>query len=196
MKSRSDTLKEAVEQLKEAGVDPDSASGAVALSYLLGTSSPATTTPGPQLSTQTAEEPEGSTAADDPAERVARRVEVDAAALRDRVEFDEDGARPQVRAAQLPQGRAERQRVLALLKLTLDRLGFGIEEVPVQKLSAICQDYSAYDHNFPTNLAKRDDLISRRGSRGGFRYRITTPGLERGQELLRALVEGEDRLQV
>lgn len=194
MTARREILKKVVEDLKDAGIDPDSAAGGVALGYLLGTSTPASPTPPPA-----GETPEGVHATptgETPDENIASRVGVSAPALRDRVEFAEDGARPKVRAAQLPQGTAERQRVLALLKLTLDRLGFEVEEVPVSQLSALCDEYSALDQNFSTNLAKRDDLISRRGKRGAFRYRVTTPGLERGEELVRALVEGEAVLQV
>lgn len=194
MTGRREMLKKAVKDLKDAGIDPDSAAGGVALGYLLGPPTPASPTFPP--AGETLEGVHVTPTGEGPAEKIASRVGVSAPALRDRVEFDEDGARPQVRAAQLPQGTAERQRVLTLLKLTLDRLGVEVEEVPVSRLSALCDEYSALDQNFSTNLAKRDDLMSRRGKRGAFRYRATTPGLERGQELVRALVEGEAVLQV
>ena len=187
-------LLEAIRTVREAGLDPDSPGGAAALAFLLRDRSaeaelPSTTGSDGSIS-ETSETALG---------KVAKWIgDVQEDALADRLDFDDaEGATPSIPSTRLGKGKADRQRTLALLKLAADRKGLGVEEVPVSQINALADEYSALDQNLPHNVAKRGELIARRGKRGAYSYRITRMGLERARELFQALVnEDEGELRV
>jgi hypothetical protein len=209
-----DTLKDAIAALEELDLDPSTPGGAVALRFLLegqattGTAGHSASTLAPHSSPAWAaprvDAPRaGGTAAasgvvesegEPPELLVASWVGVDPERLLDVLEFPPDGVLLRIPSARLKSSRADRQRLLALLKLAIDRKAYGREEVSTQQINVVCSDYGCLDQNITSNLAAREDLIMRRGKRGAYFYRVTQPGIERARGLLYALLEGDGEI--
>ena len=183
-----DVLRDAVAGVTELGVDPDSPGGAVALRFLLDSEGAATTGV-----SGTAHASPGDS---HPVERIARWVGTDVERILDVVEAGDGGATIRPPAARLPRSKADRQRVLTLLKLAVDRVGYDVPEVRAQTVNALCSEYACADQNLPNNVAARGDLVARRGKRGAYVYRATQPGLERAHELFVELFSGDGDLRV
>lgn len=180
-----------MEAVRGVGLDPDSAGGAVALSYLL-TGDTADRPEQPEH--RRSDEPQFGPDEQDPAASVARWVGVDTATIKDHIEFAEAKGVPRPPNSRLPRSKADRQRVLTLLTLAVNRIGYGQEEVPSSEVNALAAEYASLDQNLPHNISQRGELITRRGKRGAFEYRATQPGLERARDLLRELVAGTEQL--
>jgi hypothetical protein len=187
--SPEELLNQAVRTVRDSHLDPDSAGGAEALRFLLAggrvheaaSGSSADQGPGPDLTA--------------PDAAVAKWANLDVEAVRDRVEFGDD-ALVRLPVDRLPRAKADRQRVIALMKLAIDRVGYGLDDVSAQRVNAACSEYACVDQNISHNIAARGDLITRRGKRGAYLYRITQPGLQRARELMIELFEGDGELRV
>jgi hypothetical protein len=129
-------------------------------------------------------------------EKLARWLDVDPDRILDVIEPGDGEAAVRPPAARLPSTKADRQRVLTLLKLATDRVGYDTPEVRAQAVNALCTEYACADQNLPNNVAARGDLVTRRGRRGAHVYRATQPGLERARELFVELFAGEGILRV
>lgn len=189
--NREDALREAVDTLQRIGLDPDSPGGARALDFLLSEPELVDTEP-PAASRSTSSRVEDQ----EPDTKLADWVGIDHDRVRDVVEFGDGQALLRVGSSRLPKSKAEKQRVLTLLKLASDRIAYGAEEVSAQKVNAVCDDYNCADQNLPHNVAARGDLVTRRGKRGAYVYRATQPGAQRARELFSELLDGEGELRV
>lgn len=194
MADRLSDLEEAIDAVRKAGLDPDGPGGAAALAFLLGGGEPGAAPPGSTVPPSEASS-DGS-AAREPASRMSRWLGAEADRIEDVIEFGEEESALRIPAAQLPRSRADRQRILALLKLAADRIAYDVDQVPAARIGSVCDDYGSLDQNLAQNLAGRGDLITRRGKRGGYVYRATQPGLERARQLLAAVLEGEERVRL
>ena len=185
MTGRYQTLDEALEAVTDRGLDPDSPGGAVALSYLL------------QQNMQVSDEsarlgpPNADDADEDPAATLASWAGASRESVMDVFEFADHGVRLGAPSGRLPKSKAKRQRVLVLLKLAADRVAYGAQEVPASQINEIAAHYACLDQNLPQNVAGRSSLVTRRGTRGAFRYRITQMGLDRAKELISSLAAGD-----
>lgn len=195
MADRVSKLEEAIQAVRDAGLDPDGPGGAAALAFLLESGGRASGHPGAPVAGEKGSAV-ATTTSGEPAERLSRWLGSDADRIQDVIELGDDGSVLRIPAAQLPRSRADRQRILALLKLSVDRIAYEIESVSAAEIGAVCDDYGSVDQNLAQNLAARGDLITRRGKRGGYVYRATQPGLERARQLLGAVLDGEDRVRL
>jgi hypothetical protein len=188
-----DRFHEAVAAVRELQVDPDSAGGAVLLTLLLKETGAA---PSRQVEESSVS---ASTDSVDPAGHSARVADwsgIDLDRVDDILEFGDEQSLLRLPARRLPRSKADRQRVLVLLKLSVDRVAYDRADVPAKDVNAICLEYACLDQNLPNNVASRGDLATRRGSRGAYTYRATQPGLQRARELLQEVVNGDGELKV
>ncbi|HEX8066297.1 MAG TPA: hypothetical protein VF520_07210 [Thermoleophilaceae bacterium] len=123
-------------------------------------------------------------------------MEVEDGRVKDVVEFTESDVLLRLPTARLPRAKADRQRLITLLKLALDRVAFGLDEVSAHRINAACHEYACADQNLPHNVASRGDLVTRRGKRGSYVYRATQPGIERARALLVELFNDDTELRV
>lgn len=183
----------AVKAVRDLGVDPESAGGAVLLSHLLDQASSAPST---------SSEPVLSAGADarvndqSPAALVAQWAGVDVERVEDVIEFDTDEALLRIPARRLARAKAERQRVLVLVKLAVERVAYDRAEVPASRVNATCAEYACLDQNLAQNVISRGDLATRRGRRGSYVYRATQPGIQTAKDLLRNLFTTDEELRV
>lgn len=118
---------------------------------------------------------------------VARWAGVDPEVLSDAFEFGPEEVELNLWHGRLPNGKAERQRVLALAKLGVERIGYGREEVTSRELNSLCEKYECLDQNIPGNIQQRN-LVQRRGRRGSYNYRLTLAGVDSSRDVIRGLV--------
>jgi hypothetical protein len=194
MDNREQRLVEALETVRSVGLDPDSAGGSTALGFLLADQQASGAAEASQAPTPRTNAPD-LVAEDEPAVRLSSWAGVNVQRIEDVIEFGEQEAFLRVPSARLPRSKADRQRVLALLKLAVDRVGYRREEVAAAQINAACAEYSAMDQNLPHNLMARAGLITRRGKRGAYVYRATQPGMERAKHLMVELFDSEGELR-
>jgi hypothetical protein len=193
MAERADVLATALEAVRAQGLDPDSPGGAAALEFLLREELPAPQTaprdvdPSPVAGAPTSQ--------GDPGAALARWSGLDPELIRDFFDFSGDAIRLTLPGGRLPKTKADLQRTLGLLLLTADREGLGAEDTSSARINAVAADYAVADQNLPHNLSTTK-LITRRGTRGKYRYRVTQPGLDRARELLRQLADGGEDLRL
>jgi hypothetical protein len=187
------TLRRAVEAVRETGLNPDSPGGAIALEHLLGTARAVA----PASDDDIGSPPPAAiddAAAESPPQRMATWAKTTPERLQDLVEFERDSGRITVSTARLPRAKADRQRVLSMLKLSLDRIGFERDATGARSVNALCDEFACADQNLPHNVTSWGDYISRRGSRGSYTYRLSQPGMERAQALWHGLAETSEVL--
>lgn len=198
MADREEQLDKALAALREREIDPSSAGGAVALEFLLGTSSPASAAPfqAPPGSTWGTPTSGAGTAEDDePVETLAAWSEVNAMRLADFFDFSEDRVHLTVPSGRLPRSKADRQRIITLLMLAADRKALGTVRTRADPIIATLHDYAAFDQNMGGNLNKISNEITRSGRPKDYVYKITQPGLEHAKQLIRQLVTNEEALE-
>jgi hypothetical protein len=179
-------IQEAKEAVEASGLDLDSPAGVATLRVLLERS----------LSVTSPSEPEASSVSDaieGPRERIASELGVEPQVLDDYMTLGDEESRPELRPRLLPRGRAEQQRRLAIIKLALDRFGYGIDEVPVRSVMEVCEYHRCRDKNLARNLESYDDYIVRRGSGSSAVFRLTREGLDFAREVLRDLLGRDGR---
>jgi hypothetical protein len=188
--------KEAVAAVRGLDVDPDSPGGAEILKHLLNgpaipSSSPTDSAfPGPSSDTTTASDP------GEPAKRLADWLGIDVERVEDVIEFTAEEAQLRIPAARLARAKADRQRVLVLIQLAVERIAYNRTEVRASRINATCADYGCMDQNLPNNVSSRGDLAARRGQRGSYAYRATQPGIQRARTLLQELFETQGELRL
>jgi hypothetical protein len=172
--------------VEEAGLEPNSRLGEIAfdraVTLLLDEPSPP-----PHAAEAT---PVPAAVSDGPVAVVAGWLERPPEKLLDICEFSSDGVEIQLWHAQLPERKADCQRLLAMVKLGLERVGFEHELVSARDLNALCTKYGCLDQNMPQNLQKYQNHIVRRGQRGAYNYRLTHAGLQAARETIRGLIDG------
>lgn len=185
----ADIVRSAREAVTAGGLDLETEAGVealkVLLSHLLSTAhSPA------QEPASTSSGAADVSPGDRPEQRLARWAAIDVSRVLDAFTFGDVGAQVELSTRNLPSTKAARQRLLALLKLTVDRIAYEREAVPSRELTQLCDRYNAMDRNFSVNLQQDgyDELISRRGRAGSHTYRLTQYGLDEGRELIRGLL--------
>lgn len=182
----SDAIREAKRAVEETGIDPDTPVGTAAFTELLRTilagtpHEPAPRTKDPQRSSNEQVE--------DPFARVAKWAEVPLEGVQDIAFFGPDHADIQLHVQLLPASKAGRQRLLTILKLGIERIGYDHMEISARDVNALCTEYDCMDQNLPANLAGWENFIMRRGSRGSAVYRLTQFGVEEAREQLRTLI--------
>jgi hypothetical protein len=188
-----DRVAAAVKAVRDLGVDPDSAGGAVLLAHLL----QETTQP---LAGSSAPRSEGtsrvSAVAEGPAGTIAEWIGVDVARVEDVFEFDGDEALLRIPSRRLARAKADRQRVLVLIKLAVERVAYERSDVPASRVNATLTDYACMDQNLAQNVTSRGDLATRRGRRGAYFYRVTQPGIQIAKDLLLNLFNTDEELRV
>lgn len=144
------------------------------------------------------DEPVGGTVHDEPPsgelpevlERIAAELDVPAAAIERVYRVDGEKLDLEVPPSALPDSDAGAARQIALLIAAGRQLG-GLDEkwTDIDEIRDVCVEYSRYDvNNFATSLKRlRDEL--RFGDEG---VRITRPGKERAQDLVRRLGGAEE----
>jgi hypothetical protein len=182
----------ALAAVRELGLDPESPGGAVVLAHLLLQDSTVT----PHAADDASEPASTPGAGDQPAAKVAKWLGVDAERVEDVIELTADEALLRIPVRRLPKAKADRQRVLVVIKLAVERVAFERADVPASRINATCAEYACMDQNLPGNVASRGDLAARRGKRGAYSYRATQPGMERAKDLLRDLLDSEEELRV
>lgn len=186
----SDELRRAIEAVRNLGLDPQTAGGAVALAHLLGE----TTVSGPaRARPQTPPTPSDGDRAE---ARLADWARTDEDRIRDLVVLSDGRVSLTLSVARLPRSKADRQRLLTLLLLAVERVGLGVDETPARRVNDVCREYSCLDQNLAMHVASRGDLVTRRGKRGSYSYRVTQPGLQRAREVFAELVDGNDEVYV
>lgn len=185
----ADVVRSAREAVTAGGLDLETEAGVEALKILL--SHLLSTAQSPAQEPVSA--PSGAAPAsrgDRPEQRLAHWAAVDVTRVLDAFTFGDLGAEVELSTRNLPNTKAARQRLLVLLKLTVDRIAYEREEVPSRELRQLCDRYNAMDRNFSVNLQQDgyDALISRRGRVGSHTYRLTQYGLDEGRELIRGLL--------
>lgn len=193
--SASTRLREAAKAVETAGIDLGSPAAATALEFVLSSAPGRPPAAQGSKTATTPASPDGGLEGA-PADRVAASVGVDATALLDHFEFGEDHALVKVASARLPRSKAKQQRAIGFLKLAVDRFGYSRDEVPAADVNVACQDYNLVDQNLPSNLVGNGQLVSRRGQRGAFKYRLSRQGLDRSAEAIRHLVESSDPIVI
>lgn len=175
-------LKDALGKLKDLNLDLSTPVSGAALEFLLREtrSSP----PEEDARPRTEDSARG---ADSAVRRAADWAGVQEQALLDLVDFADDGVVPTIYHGRLPKGKSERQRVLALVKLGLDKVAYGRDELSARFVNEICDRYECLDQNLPTNL-QRSDVAKRSGSRGSYTYRLTLTGTDRARAVIRELL--------
>jgi hypothetical protein len=189
-------LSRALAIVRGADLDPDKPAGTAALTILLERELAGLDHGPREHGSAGAPTRDESPDAGSPVVKIAAWARLDQMQVADLVEFCDDEARPIISAARLPTSKARQQRVLGLLKLALDRVGYGHEEVETRRIYRLCEAYGIADQNIPHNLVSRNNLINRRGQRGAQTYRITIQGLDVARTTLLELVNGTDRLQI
>lgn len=183
-----DRLDKALRAVRERELDPDSPAGAVLLEFLLrdrgAVSEPVERSSAQPVPPST---PTHATAAG----KLASWADVSIDEIGDVFEIGDGGAIVSVSSGRLPTSKADRQRILILVKAAADRIAFGHELVSAKDVNSMVHHYAAFDQNVNKNLSHWSHLLARRGSRGAHSYRVTQPGLERAAEIVRFLVKEE-----
>jgi hypothetical protein len=192
--SGSAAVTRALEIVRQADLDPNDPAGVAIVSallpHLLGELPDAGSSEEPGSgSRESAPKRE-----DSPTAKTAAWARIDTTRVADIVEFSEDGARPIVVPNRLPASKAQQQRVLGILKLALDRVAYGREEVETKRIYQLCEAYGIADQNIHSNLISRGNFVNRRGPRGSQTYRLTVPGLEAARTLFVELADSDARL--
>lgn len=200
---RLTAMREAVGAVRQTGIDPQTPGGAILLGFLLDGWPPSRRSAslaqvlGLSPAAERALEPAAAEPLDDaPVERLARWMGVEAIRVEDVFELTESAALIRVPARRLPVPKAHRQRVLVLLRLAAERIGYERMELPGADVNATCADYGCMDQNLPQNVKSRAELVSRRGRRGKSFYRITQQGMQRAQDLFQQLFMTDEVLRV
>jgi hypothetical protein len=193
-----DAIRSALELVEGAGLDPDSRAGSVVLRYALETNHRCALGAPPQKveSGQNGSDAQGSGEAGDPAGSVAAWANVPREAVEDNFEFGAEGGLVKVKTHRLPAQKGGKQTLIGILKLAIDRVGYGQEEVSTRAVNAALAEYKAVDQNVFKHLVGRGDFVSRRGQRGNYSYRLTQPGVEKALELMRSIAEGNEQLSI
>lgn len=181
-------LRTALEALDQLGINRESAAAGPALEFLLGRDSPATH--GEAQARRRGAVTEPSSLGEEPVERAVAWSGLTKDVLLDVVEFGEAGVRPTIWHGRLPGSKSKRQRVLALIKLALDKFAYGIDELPASDVNEVCQAYECLDQNLPTNL-QRNRIATRRGQRGSYTYRLSLAGEDQARQCLQGLIASE-----
>jgi hypothetical protein len=195
MSERLEALDRALESLRERDLDPESAGGAIALQFLLEPGGQAAPSPASSPRSSAAPDP-GTEASSGPVERLSRWVNASPEQIGDLFAVGDQSLGVHVPTSRLPGSKADRQRVLALLTIAAHRIAFEHDLVPASAVNRVVDDYAALDQNLPKNVATQSHLITRRGKRGSWRYRVTQPGLDRARELIMTLIETEDPVRL
>lgn len=178
-------LREAIDVLKELRIGLEMPASGPALSFLLSANLAV------RNETLSGSSPGADTSRDETPEPLTRAVEwtgAKAEALLDLVQFGDNGVAPVIYHGRLPKGKAERQRILAALKLGLDKVAYGIDQLNARVLNEICARYECVDQNLPTNLQK-SGIANRTGARGSYVYKLTLKGQDLAREAILTLVE-------
>lgn len=198
MSDREQKLDEALEALRERDIDPQTAGGAIALEFLLGTKemgSAANSAPTPSYSSAPPQPSAPATSAngEGPMAALSGWSGIKTARLVDFFEFS-DGIRLTIPPGRLPKSKAKKQRILTLLTLAADRIGNGAQQTGWSQVNVVVDDYAVFDQNLGNNVAKNSSLIIRSGKPKTYVYRITQPGLDRARKLIEALASGDEVL--
>jgi hypothetical protein len=193
MSDRKQQLDEALEALRERDIDPQSAGGATALGFLLGSGEAAQASPVAAPASTQPPATGASAGGDDPIANLSAWSGIDAVRLRDFFEFS-DGIRLTIPSGRLPKSKANKQRILTLLTLAADRMGNGNPRTGWSQVNAVVGDYAVLDQNLGNNVAKNSSMIIRSGKPKTYVYRITQPGLDEARGLLQSLAAGEGML--
>jgi hypothetical protein len=189
MPEQDSPLDQALREVREHGLDPESPGGAVALSYLL--TGAGATPPHNQVSAPV-ETSRGANEDGDPAAVLGAWAGVGRDEILDIFEFGDGPTGIGVSSRHLPRSKAECQRALVVLKLAAERVAFSRDAVPAGEVNNIAAHYGVLDQNLASNVAIKTNLVARRGKRGSWTYRITQPGLDRAKQVIEVLANGED----
>lgn len=196
MSERLQALDRALRSLRERDVDPESAGGAVALQFLL---EPSASPTEPALAPPPAPASSAGSVkadADNPAGRLGAWAGSSPDDIFDLFDVGDGSLRVHVPTARLPRSKADRQRVLVLLAVAGHRIAFEDEVLSASVVNRVVDDYGALDQNLPKNVAGQSHLVTRRGKRGSWQYRVTQPGLDRARELIKTLIETEEPIRL
>lgn len=120
-----------------------------------------------------------------PLEKVAAWLGMPIEEVTEFLEFQDEGVRLAFPLSKVPHKLADGQRFLALIKLAVDKVGYGADSAQAKTIIAICKEYSCHDANFAANIKDRDDLIETTGVRGAMKvYKIRRAGLEEAKKEL------------
>lgn len=180
-------LHRALQIVSDAGLDPNSATGGVALDHVLrmlaGRAHP------PQAVQEESALPK-STQSSEPVNLIASWLDLPTETVVDFVEFGAEGVVLQIPPRNLDSRKLGRQRQLVLAKLGLDRIGYDRLDVPGSEINTLCEGYDCLDQNLPRNLEGFENYISRRGRPRAYTYRLTQFGLEAAGDAARRLLVG------
>ncbi|MDQ3916314.1 MAG: hypothetical protein M3323_13470 [Actinomycetota bacterium] len=180
---RVERLRDALAAVQELDIPEDSPMLAPALEFLLKSLDQS----GPdERHVNEAGLPTSETGSSSPLERAVTWTGVSPEALLDVVDFGTEGVIPTVYHGRLPKGKLERQRVVAVMKLSLDKVAYGASELSARQVNEVCDRYECLDQNLPGNLQK-SGLATRLGDRGSYVYRVTLAGEDRARQVLRSL---------
>lgn len=182
MKHLEEAIRQAVKSIDAAGLEIESPAGQTALEvvlrYLLDQKD---SDPRALIQPQAEASREGG----EPVDRLAAWSGIAGDRLNDFFEFGDRGVGLIVPENLLPASRADRQRMLAHLKLAIDSVAYGQTELPARDIASLCRDYACLDDNLSKNLTVGySNYVTRRGRRAGTHYRLTQPGREAARNIL------------
>jgi hypothetical protein len=112
-----------------------------------------------------------------PAAKVAAWVGIDEDALSEIFEFGDSSVAVHLPHTVLPKKAADAQRLLAHLKLSVDKIGYDIDEVASKELISMFDDHGCKDANLAKNL-KADEYIISKGGKGTMKsYKLRYTGM-------------------
>jgi hypothetical protein len=194
MSGRLNALDQALKSLRDRGIDPETAGGAVALEYLL--EKPPSWPERPHLTAPTVGPAERTSDAEDPVAGLVVWLQAAPDQITDIFDVSETDMGIHVPTPRLPRSKADKQRVLALLYIAGERVAFAREVVPASGVNRVADRYGVLDQNLPKHIASHSHLITRRGKRGSWQYRVTQPGLEKAAELIKILIHQEGPVEL
>lgn len=117
-----------------------------------------------------------------PTAKVAAWVGIDEDALSEIFEFGDYSVAVHLPHTVLPKKAADAQRLLAHLKLSVDKIGYDIDEVSSKDLISMFDDHGCKDANLAKNL-KADEYIISKGGKGTMKsYKLRYTGMSASQE--------------
>jgi hypothetical protein len=114
---------------------------------------------------------------DTPAAKVATWVGIEEDALSEIFEFSDNGVAIHLPHTILPTKAADAQRLLAHMKLSVDRIGYDADEVSSKDLITIFDDHGCKDANLAKNLKASEYIISKGGKGAMKSYKLRYTGM-------------------
>lgn len=122
---------------------------------------------------------EGNPKTGSPQEKACAWLGTDLSHIEEVFEFQDNEAQVHISPSALPKRSSEAQKQIALYKLAIDKMAYGVDEVPARAIIELCDEHSCKDGNLAKNIKSSEYIVTKSGKKGTMKtYKIKHSGVQ------------------